>query len=45
MFEQHREAMLGVQLHVVQSMDEAYDLLKVAPQDFSQRVFPEAVAV
>ena len=40
MFEMHRDAM-GVQLHVVYSMDEAYDLLEVAPQDFTQRLFPE----
>jgi hypothetical protein len=42
MFEMHREAM-GVQLQVVHSMDEAYDLLKVSPQDFTQRLFPEDV--
>jgi hypothetical protein len=40
MFEMHRDAM-GVQLHVVYSMHEAYDLLEVAPQDFTQRLFPE----
>jgi hypothetical protein len=44
MFEMHREAKLGVQLQVVQSMDEAYDLLKATPQDFSRRVFPEDAA-
>jgi hypothetical protein len=42
MFEIHREAM-GVQLQVVHSIDEAYVLLKVSPQDFSQRLFPEDV--
>jgi hypothetical protein len=42
MFEMHREAM-GVRLQVVHSIDEAYDLLKVSPQDFTQRLFPEDV--
>jgi hypothetical protein len=40
MFEMHRES-LGVQVQVVHSMDEAYDLLGVTPQDFSKRLFPE----
>jgi hypothetical protein len=39
MFELHRDSM-GGQLQVVHSMDEAYDLLKVSPEDFSQRLFP-----
>jgi hypothetical protein len=39
MFEMHRDAM-GLQLQVVHSMDEAYDLLKVTPQDFSERLYP-----
>jgi hypothetical protein len=44
MFEMHREAM-GLQLQVVHSIDEAYDLLKVTPQDFSERLYPKDVAV
>jgi hypothetical protein len=40
MFEMHRESM-GVHLEVVHSLDEAYDLLEVTPEDFSQRLFPE----
>ena len=36
---------LGEQLQIVRSIDEAYDLLKVTPQDFSQRIFPEDLAV
>jgi hypothetical protein len=43
MFELHRDSM-GGQLRIVRSMDEAYDLLKVSPEDFSQRLFPEDVA-
>jgi hypothetical protein len=43
MFEMHREAM-GRDTQVVHSMDEAYDLLKVTPQDFSERIFPIDVA-
>jgi hypothetical protein len=43
MFEIHRDAM-GLQLQVVHSIDEAYDLLKVTPEDFSQRLFPVDVA-
>ena len=43
MFEMHRES-LGVQLEVVHSIDEAYDLLKVTPQDFSERLFPSDLA-
>jgi hypothetical protein len=39
MFEIHRDAM-GLQLQVVHSMDEAYELLKVTPQDFTERLFP-----
>jgi hypothetical protein len=42
MFELRRDSM-GGQLQVVHSLDEAYNLLKVAPQDFSQRLFPEDV--
>jgi len=43
MFEMHRESM-GVELEVVHSIDEAYDLLNVAPQDFSERLFPDDLA-
>jgi hypothetical protein len=43
MFELSRYSM-GGQLKVVQSMDEAYNLLKVTPQDFSERLFPDDVA-
>jgi hypothetical protein len=39
-----RDSMGGQQIEVVHTIDEAYDLLKVTPQDFSQRLFPEAVA-
>jgi hypothetical protein len=39
MFELHRDSM-GLQVQVVHSVDEAYDLLKVRPQDFSLRLFP-----
>jgi hypothetical protein len=39
MFELLRDSMEG-QFHVVQSMDEAYDMLKASPQDFSHRLFP-----
>jgi len=42
MFELHRDSM-GGQLQVLHSMDEAYDLLKVSPQDFTQRLFPADV--
>jgi len=43
MFELHRDSM-GVQVQVVQSLDEAYELLKVTPGDFTERLFPEEVA-
>jgi hypothetical protein len=43
MFELYRDSM-GGQLQVVHSMDEAYDLLSVSPEDFSERLFPEALA-
>jgi hypothetical protein len=42
MFQLSRDSM-GGQLQVVQSMDEAYKLLEVAPRDFRQRLFPEDV--
>jgi hypothetical protein len=45
MFELYRESMgQPFQLSIVPSMDEAYDLLKVTPQDFSQRLRLEDVA-
>jgi hypothetical protein len=43
MFELSRNSMEG-QLHVVRSLDEAYNLLGVKPEDFSQRLFPERSA-
>jgi hypothetical protein len=43
MFEMHREPM-GVQLQVVHSLDEAYELLHVSPEDFTKRLFPEVMA-
>ena len=42
MFQLSRDSM-GGQLKVVQSMDEAYELLEVAPRDFCRRIFPEDV--
>jgi hypothetical protein len=39
MFELSRDSMDG-QLQVVHCMDEAYELLKVGPRDFSRRLFP-----
>jgi hypothetical protein len=43
MFELWRDDIRG-QLHLVLSMDEAYALLGVRPEDFSQRLFPEQLA-
>ena len=43
MFELLRDGMCG-QLHVVRSVDEAYTILEVSPEDFSQRLFPEQLA-
>jgi hypothetical protein len=43
MFQLSRDEM-GGQLHVVHSMDEAYDVLGVNSEDFSQRLFPERSA-
>ena len=43
MFELLRDGMCG-QLHVVRSVDEAYTMLEVSPEDFSQRLFPEQLA-
>jgi hypothetical protein len=35
---------MGGQLKVFRSMEEAYDLLKVTPEDFTQRLSPEDLA-
>ena len=43
MFELSRDSM-GGQLQAVQSMDEAYNVLEVTPQDFSERLLPVDVA-
>jgi hypothetical protein len=43
MFELLRDGMGGL-LHPVLSVDEAYDMLGVSPEDFSQRLFPEQLA-
>jgi len=43
MFELHRDS-LGVEVQVVHSMEEAYELLNVSPEDFTQRLFPEDLA-
>ena len=40
MFEVLRDEM-GRKLHLVISMDEAYAMFGVSPEDFSQRLFPE----
>ena len=44
MFELYRDSMAGQSQIVVRSNDEAYELLKVTPQDFSQRLFSEELA-
>jgi hypothetical protein len=43
MLELHRDSM-GGQLRIVHSIDEAYELLEVTPQDFSERLFPADLA-
>jgi hypothetical protein len=43
MYGKHRDSM-GVEVQVVQSMDEAYELLKASPEDFTQRILPQAMA-
>jgi hypothetical protein len=43
MFELSRDSMHG-QLHVVHSLDEAYNLLGVNSEDFSKRLFPQRSA-
>jgi len=44
MFALYRDSMGGSLHTVVSSIDEAYELLKVNPEDFSQRLFPESMA-
>jgi hypothetical protein len=39
-----RDSTGGQQLEVVRSVVEAYEFLKVTPQDFTQRLFPERMA-
>jgi len=43
MFELIRDLM-GGQFQVVRSLEDAYDMLGVRPEDFTQRVFPEDLA-
>jgi hypothetical protein len=43
MFGQLRNGMAG-QFHLVVSVDEAYDMLGVSPENFSERLFPERLA-
>ena len=43
MFELTRDSM-GGQFHVVRDLDQAYDLLKVTAEDFTQRLIPEDLA-
>jgi hypothetical protein len=40
MFESTRTS-IGLEVHIVWSVDEAYAMLGVSPEDFSQRLFPE----
>jgi len=40
MLELSRDSM-GGQLQVVRSLEEAYDLLGVRPEDFTERIYPE----
>jgi len=44
MFELYRGSMGGNLQTVVRSIDEAYEFLKVSPEDFSRRLFPESMA-
>jgi hypothetical protein len=44
MFELYRDSMGGNLQSVVPSIDEAYELLKVSPEDFTQRLSPEDLA-
>ena len=43
MFELIRDSM-GGQFQVVRSLEKAYDMVGVRPEDFTQRVFPEDLA-
>ena len=43
MFELLRDSM-GGQFHVVHELGEAYDLLEVTAEDFTQRLIPEDLA-
>jgi hypothetical protein len=43
MFESARTSM-GVEFHIVWSVDEAYAMLRVGAEDFSQRLFPRNLA-
>jgi len=40
MFESTRTS-IGLEFHIVWSLDEAYNILGVSPESFSQRLFPE----
>jgi hypothetical protein len=42
-YEMHRDSM-GVEVQVVRSVDEAYELLKASPKDFTQHLLPETMA-
>ena len=35
---------LGEQFHVVRSLEEAYEMVGVRPEDFTQRIFPKGLA-
>jgi hypothetical protein len=43
MLEMLRDSM-GVEVQVVHSLDEAYELLEVTPEDFTERLLPERMA-
>jgi len=43
MLQLYRDSM-GGQFHVVHSLEEAYDILGVRPEDFTQRLFPKKLA-
>jgi hypothetical protein len=43
MFELFRDSM-GGKLHVVHSLEEAYDIVGVRPEDFTERLFPKEMA-
>src|SRR5262249_36810133 len=44
MFDLNRDSM-GGQLQIVRSLEEAYDIVGVRPEDFTQHVFPQDQAV